>query len=201
MRNAARSAGMILLLVVFGGWALALAINLFGLAGLLLNFSYWTGGTHHEPWQTALVVFAVLGCVPWVVVGAIGVTRGAGRLAVLVLLVAALGAAVNAVPYLIHVAEVQITSRGFAQSRYDTDELYDLVLVNRTSAPVSVCAGRHGDCDGSDPPALASGGVVLRPGASRRIDTPSGTHRLTIADASDLARPNATVKVNPAPSS
>jgi hypothetical protein len=206
MVKAIRSAGLALIVVGFCGWLLVVCINLFGLAALLLHFPYWTGGTYHDPFLTALAAIAVVGCAPWFVLALVGAfQRDPGgrsrRFALIVALVTLLAAAVNAGPYFIHVAEVQITASGFAQTRYETDETYDLVLANRTGAPVRVCAGRHGDCDGSDPPALASGGVVLRPGASRRIDAPAGTHRLTIADGSpDLVRPNATVKVNPGPS-
>jgi hypothetical protein len=207
MVKAVRSAGLALIVAGFCGWLLVVCINLIGLFALLLHVPYWTGGTHHDPMMTTLAAIAVVGCAPWLVLGLVGAfQRDPGgrsrRPALVVALVALLAAAANAVPYFIHVAEVQITASGFGQARYDTDEAYDLVLVNRTGAPVRVCAGRYGDCDGSDPPALASGGVVLRPGASRRIDVPAGTHRLTIAAGSpDLARPNATVKVNPGPSS
>jgi hypothetical protein len=201
MRRKLREAGVSAVLILFLGWVAVAAYNLFVVVVLLLRFTYWTDGTYHDPRTTTISAVSVLGFLPWFALGLVGATRRASRgdvSALAVMSVAGLLAGVSAVPYFIHVAEVQITSRGFAQSRYETDDHIGLTLVNRTSAPVRVCAGRHGDCDGASPPKLASGGVVVSPGAVRRIPTPTGTHRLTIADAPpDLARPNATVKVNP----
>jgi thiamine transporter ThiT len=193
----------VLLFAVFAGWVLALAINLLGLVVLVLHASYWTGGAYHDPARTVPSAIAVAGCLAIAVLGVAGLfyKQNRGRSAVVVAVAVAVAAA-NAVPYLVHVAEAQITAQGFAQRRYTTDESYDLVLVNRTAAPVRVCAGRFGDCDGDTPRALASGGVVIAPGRARRVDLPAGTHRLTIADgAPGVVVSDATVKVNPGPSS
>jgi hypothetical protein len=206
MADAVRNAGSNLFMLVAMAWVLSVLINLGYVVVLLASFGYWTDGVHHEPFVNALTGFAVVG---WIVLLVLGATALVSRRhdaysrprGAVVLLVCALGAAANAVPYLIHVAEAQVTAQGFAQARYDTSEDFDLTLSNRTGAAVRICLGQAGDCAPRTNTAagLPPRGVVVRPGRTRKVEFSRGTYRLTIVDAAPgMTRTDTTVTVDPA---
>lgn len=206
VRAVARTVRDYVFLIVMTVWVLSILINLLYVVGLLLSFRYWTAGTGHHPFFTALTLVAVVGCAAFVTLGAASLVRRRPdarerRTAVVILLVIALCGAVSAAPFLIHVAEALVTAQGFAQARYRTDEDYDLTLSNRTDAPVRVCLGEAGDCapQRNTAAGLSPRGVVVEPGRTHKVKLSAGVYAFTIVDAAPgMSRTDTTVTVDSA---
>jgi hypothetical protein len=200
--QAVRTLGAWAFVGVIGVWALTAALVMIDLVARLLHFAYWTDGSYHSPTRTTGIAVAFGGGALLTALFAaalISKPEVANRTLVTLLVVFATITVLSPVSHFIHVAEAQLTERGFAQARYRTSADFGLLLVNRTAAPVRVCLGTHGDCEPAGPDrVLPAGGVVVRPGGTYIVDLVEGRYRLTIVDpAPGMSGRDTSVSVDP----